>query len=110
MAAATYADEVALRTINGGVSITFAGYAERVERLAGALHSLGLAPGQTVGFMLTNRPEFHLLDTAVIHLGATPFSIYNTSAPEQIAYLLSDAACRVAKYGAEIDALYAGVA
>jgi hypothetical protein len=43
MAAATYADEVALRTINGGVSITFAGYAERVERLAGALHSLGVA-------------------------------------------------------------------
>ena len=46
-------------------------------------------------FMLTNRPEFHLLDTAAMHLGATPFSIYNTSSPEQIAYLLGDAANRV---------------
>jgi len=41
------------------------------------------------------EPEFHLLDTAVAHLGATPFSIYNTSSPEQIAYLLGDAANRV---------------
>jgi long-subunit acyl-CoA synthetase (AMP-forming) len=30
-----------------------------------------------------------------MHLGATPFSIYNTSSPEQIAYLLNDAANRV---------------
>ena len=45
--------------------------------------------------MLTNRPEFHLLDTAAMHLGATPFSIYNTSSPEQIAYLLADAGNRV---------------
>jgi len=30
-----------------------------------------------------------------MHLGATPFSIYNTCSPEQIAYLLEDAANRV---------------
>ncbi len=30
-----------------------------------------------------------------MHLGATPFSIYNTSSPEQIAYLLADAGNRV---------------
>jgi long-subunit acyl-CoA synthetase (AMP-forming) len=95
LTAAALAGEVALRTLGSGVSITFAEYAERVERLAAGLHALGVAPGETVGFMLTNRPEFHLLDTAVIHLGATPFSIYNTSAPDQIAYLLGDAACRV---------------
>jgi long-chain acyl-CoA synthetase len=95
LTAAARAGEVALRTLGSGISITFAEYAHRVERLAAGLHMLGVAPGETVGFMLTNRPEFHLLDTAVIHLGATPFSIYNTSAPDQIAYLLSDAACRV---------------
>ena len=44
--------------------------------------------------MLTNRIEFHLLDCAAMHLGATPFSIYNTSSPEQIAYLLEDAGNR----------------
>jgi long-chain acyl-CoA synthetase len=88
-------DQVALRTIADGVTITFAQYAERVRRLAGALHGLGIGPGDTVGFMLTNRPEFHLLDTAAMHLGAVPFSIYNTSSPEQIAFLLSDAVSRV---------------
>ena len=93
--AATRPDQVALRTIGDAVSITFAEYAERVRRLAGAFHALGVRPGDTLGFMLTNRPEFHLTDTAAIHLGAVPFSIYNTSSAEQIAYLLSDAACRV---------------
>jgi long-subunit acyl-CoA synthetase (AMP-forming) len=93
--AAERPDQVALRTIQDGVSITFAEYADRVRRLAGGLHALGVRRGDPVGFMLTNRPEFHLIDTAVMHLGATPFSIYNTSSPEQIAYLLGDAGNRV---------------
>jgi long-subunit acyl-CoA synthetase (AMP-forming) len=45
--------------------------------------------------MLLNRPEFNLCDTAAMHLGATPFSIYNTSSPEQIAYLFGNAENRV---------------
>ncbi|MEA2397693.1 MAG: long-chain acyl-CoA synthetase, partial [Thermoleophilaceae bacterium] len=39
----------------------------------------------------TNRPEFHWVDTAAMHLGATPFSVYNTYSAEQIEYLVSDA-------------------
>ena len=46
--------------------------------------------------MFGNRPEFHLADLAVMTLGATPFSIYQTYAPEQIAYVVSDAGARVA--------------
>ncbi len=42
--------------------------------------------------MLVNRPALHLFDCAAMHLGATCFSIYNTSSPEQIEYLVSDAA------------------
>jgi long-subunit acyl-CoA synthetase (AMP-forming) len=45
--------------------------------------------------MMTNRPEFNLVDTAVMHLGATAFSIYNTSPPDQISYLFSNADNRV---------------
>jgi long-subunit acyl-CoA synthetase (AMP-forming) len=51
--------------------------------------------GDTVGVMLTNRPEFHFADTGAMHLGATPFSIYNTYSPEQIEYLVGDARNRV---------------
>ena len=37
--------------------------------------------------MLTNRPETVLVDSAAMHIGAIPFSIYNTSSPEQVEYL-----------------------
>ena len=52
--------------------------------------------GDTVALMLSNRPEFHLADLAVMTLGAMPFSIYPTSAPEQIAYVVNDAGSKVA--------------
>jgi long-chain acyl-CoA synthetase len=95
LVAAERRDQVALRTLGDGISITFAEYGERVRSLAGGLHALGVRRGDRVAFMLTNRPEFHLLDTAAMHLGATPFSIYNTSSAEQIAYVLGDAGNRV---------------
>ena len=62
-----------------------------MRKIATGLSALGVERGHTVGLMLRNRPEFHLADTAVMHLGAIPFSIYNTSAPEQIRYLFTNA-------------------
>jgi long-subunit acyl-CoA synthetase (AMP-forming) len=88
-------DQVALRTIGGQTSITFAEYAERVRNLAAGFHALGVRRGDTVALMLTNRVEFYPCDTAAVHLGATPFSIYNTSSPDQISYLFSNAGNRV---------------
>jgi long-chain acyl-CoA synthetase len=94
LTAADRQEQVALRTIGGGVSITFGEYAQRVRRLAGGLYALGVRAGDTIGFLLANRPEFHLLDTAALHLGAVPFSLYNTSSAEQIEYLITDAGNR----------------
>src|SRR5215210_1665076 len=85
------ADLPALRTKGDELNLTWGQYAERVERLAAGLAGLGLGRGQTIGLMLTNRPEFHVLDAAAMHLGATPFSVYNTYSPEQIEYLFGDA-------------------
>jgi long-subunit acyl-CoA synthetase (AMP-forming) len=93
--AARLADEVALRTPGGAVTITWRQYAERVRRIAAGLANLGVKPGDTIALMMVNRPEFNVCDTAALHLGATPFSIYNTSSPEQVAYLFSNAANRV---------------
>ncbi|HZZ52145.1 MAG TPA: AMP-dependent synthetase/ligase [Pseudonocardia sp.] len=87
--------EVALRTAGGDVSLTWAQCADRVERLAGGLAGLGVRPGDTVALLLRNRPEFNLLDTAALHLGAVPWSIYLTSAPEQMRFLLAGAGSRV---------------
>ena len=85
-----------MRTPDDVVSYTYAELRERAERLAAGLHGLGLRRGDTFGIMLVNRPEFHVVDLAALHVGATPFSIYNTSAPEQIEYLFGDAGTRIA--------------
>jgi len=44
---------------------------------------------------MTNRPEFHLVDTAAFHLGAVPFSAYNTFAVGQVDQVLANAGCQV---------------
>jgi long-subunit acyl-CoA synthetase (AMP-forming) len=54
-----------------------------------------LGHGDTLGLLLSNRPEFHVADAGALLLGATPFSMYNTSAPEQLAHLVADADCRI---------------
>ena len=90
------ADEVALRTKGGQTSITWREYGARVRALAAGLAGLGVRPGDAVAILLTNRPEFNLVDTAAMHLGAVPFSIYTTSSVEQIRYLLEDSGSRVA--------------
>jgi long-chain acyl-CoA synthetase len=92
--AARRAEAVALRTPDG-VEITWREYADRVRGIAAGLAAHGVGRGDTVGLMLANRPEGHLLDTAALHLGATPFSIYNTFSPEQIEYVISNSGCRV---------------
>src|ERR1700722_5074683 len=89
--AALEPDAVAIRTVGGEEAITWRQYADRVRKIATGLSALGVERGHTVGLMLRNRPEFHLTDTAILHLGAIPFSIYNTSAPDQIHYLFSNA-------------------
>ncbi|HEX7060126.1 MAG TPA: long-chain fatty acid--CoA ligase [Solirubrobacterales bacterium] len=95
LTAAEHAEKTAIRTGGDEFSISWGGYAERVRQIAAGLAASGVGRGDTVGIMLSNRPEFHFADTAAMHLGATPFSIYNTSTPEQIGYLLGDAANRV---------------
>jgi long-subunit acyl-CoA synthetase (AMP-forming) len=93
--AAERAGQVAHRTFGGGVEFTFAEYAARVQAIAAGLHTLGVGRGDTLALMLVNRPEFNLADTAAVHLGAIPFSVYNTSSPEQIAQVFLNAQSRV---------------
>ena len=88
-------DAVALRTRGDATSYTYAQARERVQAIAATLHGLGVGHGDAVGLMLTNRPEFNLVDAAAMLLGAVPFSVYNTSPPEQIGFVMGDAGNRV---------------
>jgi long-subunit acyl-CoA synthetase (AMP-forming) len=93
---AAKADETAVRTKGDEQTLTWAQLRERVDALAGGLAKLDVQRGDTVALMLSNRPEFHVADLAVVMLGATPFSIYQTYAPNQIEFVISDAEARVA--------------
>ncbi|HUO72016.1 MAG TPA: long-chain fatty acid--CoA ligase [Solirubrobacteraceae bacterium] len=94
--AANHPDLVAVRTPDDSVSLTWSALLSRVDALAGGLAKLGIGRGDTVAIMLSNRPEFHIADLATAMLGATPFSIYNTYPAEELEYLITDAASRVA--------------
>src|SRR4051794_22666104 len=94
-AAALYADRPALRTLDGSLDLTWAELAARVERLAAGLAGLGIRAGDTVAMLLPNIPECHLVDYAAIHVGAVPFTIYNTSTADQVRHQLANADARV---------------
>jgi long-chain acyl-CoA synthetase len=94
---------------NGGVEVlnwknsagdweskTLAAMADDTARLTTALQDLGVGAGDTVVMMIRNRQEFHALDMAILFCGATPVSIYNSSAPDQIQYLINDCGAKVA--------------
>jgi long-chain acyl-CoA synthetase len=94
--AAAHPHVVAIRTLNDDVVLTWADVRERVDALARGLAGLGVRRGDTVALLMGNRVEFHLCDLATVTLGATPFSIYQTSSPEQVRYVVEDAGARVA--------------
>jgi long-chain acyl-CoA synthetase len=77
------------------VTMTWDELRARMRAIAGGLASLGVSKGDTVALMLNNRPEFIPVDLAAVSLGAVPFSIYQTAAPEQIEYVVSDAGARL---------------
>jgi long-chain acyl-CoA synthetase len=80
-------------------SLTWADYAERACRVAAGLRAVGVQPGDRVVLMMRNRPEFHFADMGALLAGASPFSIYNSSSPEQIEYLCGHSEASVAILG-----------
>src|SRR4051812_29536725 len=95
LTAAERAGDVAIRTLDGSVEWTWGELRDKADALADGLYALGVRKGDSVALMLGNRPEFHLADLAVMMIGATPFSIYMTYAPNQIAFVVSDAEAKV---------------
>jgi len=89
-------DRVALRTFGSDVTVTYRQAADRVAAVAGGLAALGVGRDDAVALMLDTRPEFHLVDLAALHLGALPFSIYNSNPAEKIVPLLENAGARIA--------------
>ncbi len=58
--------------------------------LADALSELGVAPGDRVVLLSDNRPEWHMVDLAVLDIGAVDVPVYPTLTPSQLAYQVAD--------------------
>jgi len=72
-------------------SWTYAQFHERWHRLAAAMHGLGIRPGDRVGIWSPNRPEWTLMDTALMRLRALPVPVYTSSTAAQAAEVFEDA-------------------
>lgn len=67
--------------------MTWSDYVAKAASVATGLRGLGVRPGDRVGFLLRNRPEFHVADLGTLLAAAVPVSFYNTSPPDRLAYL-----------------------
>ena len=70
--------------------ITAAQFHSQVEKLAKGLIAAGIQPGQAVAIMSRTRYEWALIDFALWWIGSVSVPIYETSAPAQMEWILSD--------------------
>jgi len=67
---------------------------ERVRNVALGLADLGIKPGDRVALLSENRPEWSIVDLAILSLGAVNVPIYTTQAVDQVRYILTDSGAR----------------
>ncbi len=65
-------------------------FRRQVVALAKGFVAAGVQPGDSVGFLCKVRYEFSLVDFALWYAGARMVPVYETSAPSQIQWILSD--------------------
>ena len=83
------------RTSAGWQNISSEELLRRTAGLSQALSELGVKPGDRVGLLAANRPEWHTADFAVNGNGAVTIPVYFKESPERAAYILNHAETRV---------------
>jgi long-chain acyl-CoA synthetase len=69
-------------------------FVERVQSVALGLAALGIRPGDRIALLSENRPEWSIVDLAILSLGAINVPIYTTQAVDQIDFILKDSGAR----------------
>ena len=98
---------VALREKEFGIwqSVTWRQYLDHVRNFSLGLVALGLKPGQTIGIIGGNRPEWIYSELAAQAAGAIPFGIFQDSILSEVAYIIdhSEATMIVAEDQEQVD-------
>jgi long-chain acyl-CoA synthetase len=68
--------------------VTWAEYHAKVQAFGAACVALGLPPGGVIGILGENRPEWVYASLGVMTARGVAAGIYQTSTPEQVAYIL----------------------
>jgi long-chain acyl-CoA synthetase len=88
-----YPDGPALRC--DGATVTFSELADSAARFAAYLGHRGLRPGDRVGVMLANRPEFATVFYGVLHAGAVVVPMDPLRSAREVALILTSAGARL---------------
>jgi long-chain acyl-CoA synthetase len=76
------------------VHISGVEFVQRVRHVALGLRDLGIQPGDRVGLISENRPEWSIVDLAILSAGGITVPIYTTQSVEQIRFILEDSTAR----------------
>ena len=78
-------------------------YVEITNNISYALIELGIEPGDKVGIISTNRPEWNMMDMAIMQIGAISVPVYPTISEADYKYILSHSETKfVLLEGAEV--------
>lgn len=69
-------------------------FVRRVRHIALGLAQLGIHAGDRIGLISENRPEWSIVDLAILSAGAVTVPIYTTQATDQIKFILEDSGAR----------------
>jgi long-chain acyl-CoA synthetase len=89
-------DALQVREESGWRSISHREVLADVRAVAGVLQSLGVAKGDRVCLLSENRPEWAIVDYALLCSGALTVPLYPTLPANQLTYIIRHAGARVA--------------
>jgi long-chain acyl-CoA synthetase len=97
-----YPDGPALRC--DGVTTTFSELADNAARFAAYLVDRGLRPGDRVGVMLANRPEFAMVFYGVLHAGAVVVPMDPLQSAREVEFFLTNTGARLLVFAPSCEA------
>ena len=100
---ARYGDRTAVRYKDGGAwkDTSWLELGERIDRAAGALLALGVGELENVCLFAPNRPEWSVVDYAILSVRAVCVPIHATNTARQAKYILDETEARVVFVGSQ---------
>jgi long-chain acyl-CoA synthetase len=80
---------------------TYRQMGDSIRRIARALLATGVQPGDRVGIFSENRPEWSLVDFAVLAVGGVTVPVYATNTRSQVAYIVDETGMAVIFTGSQ---------